>query len=44
MEKRLANPGYSEKAPPAMVQQTRDQLAKAKAELEAHADAMRKLV
>ena len=44
LEKRLANPGYSEKAPPAMVQQTRDQLAKAKAELEAHAEAMRKLV
>jgi valyl-tRNA synthetase len=32
---RLANPGYSEKAPPAMVQQTRDQLTKAQADLAA---------
>jgi valyl-tRNA synthetase len=32
-EGRLANPGYAAKAPPAMVQQTKDQLEKAKAEL-----------
>jgi valyl-tRNA synthetase len=31
---RLANPGYADKAPPAMVQQTRDALAKAQAELD----------
>jgi valyl-tRNA synthetase len=43
LEKRLANPGYSEKAPPAMVQQTRDQLAKAKAERDAAAEALRRL-
>ncbi|MBM4108017.1 MAG: valine--tRNA ligase [Phycisphaerae bacterium] len=30
LEGRLANPGYADKAPPAMVQQTRDQLAKAR--------------
>ncbi|MCC6660941.1 MAG: class I tRNA ligase family protein [Phycisphaerales bacterium] len=35
LEGRLANPGYSEKAPPAMVQQTRDQLTKVKADLSA---------
>src|SRR5262249_48667380 len=34
-KKRLANPGYADKAPPAMVQQTRDQLAKAEADLAA---------
>ena len=32
-EGRLANPGYAAKAPPAMVQQTKDQMEKAKAEL-----------
>ena len=32
LEARLANPGYAERAPAAMVQQTKDQLAKAKAE------------
>jgi valyl-tRNA synthetase len=32
---RLANPGYAQKAPPAMVQQTQDQLAQARTELEA---------
>lgn len=32
---RLANPGYALKAPPAMVQQTKDQLDKARAELAA---------
>ena len=31
-EKRLANPGYTEKAPPNMVQETRDQLAAKRAE------------
>ena len=31
-EGRLANPGYAQKAPPHMVQQTKDQLEKAKAE------------
>jgi valyl-tRNA synthetase len=34
-EGRLANPGYAAKAPPAMVQQTKDQMEKAKAELAA---------
>jgi len=32
---RLANPGYADRAPPAMVQQSHDQLAKAKADLAA---------
>ncbi|MBX3381922.1 MAG: valine--tRNA ligase [Phycisphaeraceae bacterium] len=32
-EGRLANPGYAQKAPPAMVQETKDKLAKAQAEL-----------
>jgi valyl-tRNA synthetase len=35
LEGRLNNPGYADKAPPAMVQQSRDQLAKAKGELAA---------
>jgi valyl-tRNA synthetase len=35
LQGRLANPGYADKAPPAMVQQTRDQLAKAIAERDA---------
>ena len=35
LEARLANPGYAQKAPPHMVQQTRDQLAAALAEREA---------
>lgn len=35
LEARLANPGYVERAPPAMVRQTRDQLAKARAERDA---------
>jgi valyl-tRNA synthetase len=34
MEGRLANKGYTDKAPPHLVQQTRDQLAEAKAELQ----------
>lgn len=33
LEGRLNNPGYADKAPPHMVQQSKDQLAKAKAEL-----------
>jgi valyl-tRNA synthetase len=35
LEGRLANPGYAERAPAAMVQQTKDQLAKAIAERDA---------
>ncbi|MBS0186906.1 MAG: valine--tRNA ligase [Planctomycetes bacterium] len=35
LEGRLNNPGYAQKAPPAMVKQTQDQLAKAKAERDA---------
>ena len=35
LEGRLANPGYAERAPAAMVQQTREQLAKAQAEVAA---------
>ena len=38
-----ANPGYSDRAPPAMVQQTRDQLAKAEADLGAAKAALAKL-
>lgn len=38
LEGRLANPGYAERAPPAMVQQTRDQLAQSQAELAALGD------
>ncbi|MCC6970388.1 MAG: class I tRNA ligase family protein [Phycisphaerales bacterium] len=40
---RLANPGYADRAPPAMVQQTRDQLAKAEAELAANRAALSSL-
>ncbi|MCC6229121.1 MAG: valine--tRNA ligase [Phycisphaerales bacterium] len=40
---RLANPGYADRAPPAMVQQTRDQLAKAVAELAANRAALASL-
>ncbi len=35
LEGRLNNPGYAQKAPPAMVKQTQDQLAKAKADRDA---------
>ncbi|MDX2131409.1 MAG: valine--tRNA ligase [Planctomycetota bacterium] len=35
LEGRLSNPGYTDKAPPAMVQQTRDQLTKISKELDA---------
>ncbi|MFN9993950.1 MAG: valine--tRNA ligase [Phycisphaerales bacterium] len=43
LEGRLSNPGYALKAPPHMVQQTKDQLEKAKAEREAAAHALSKL-
>lgn len=43
LEGRLANPGYAQKAPPAMVQQTRDQLAKARAELSAATESLARL-
>lgn len=40
---RLANPGYADRAPPAMVQQSRDQLAKAQADLAATQEALAKI-
>jgi len=40
LEARLANPGYSQKAPPHMVQQTKDQLAKTESELAAARNAL----
>ncbi|MDX2017305.1 MAG: class I tRNA ligase family protein, partial [Planctomycetota bacterium] len=43
LEGRLANPGYTDRAPPAMVQQTRDQLAKAQAERDAAQRALARL-
>jgi len=43
LEGRLANPGYALKAPPHMVQQTKDQLEKAKLEREAASHALSKL-
>jgi len=43
LEGRLNNPGYADRAPPAMVQQTRDELAKKKSELEAARAALTKL-
>lgn len=43
LEGRLANPGYAQKAPPHMVQQTKDQLAKAEAELAAASAALEAL-
>jgi valyl-tRNA synthetase len=43
LQGRLNNPGYAEKAPPAMVQQTRDQLAKDQTEFEAATAALRAL-
>jgi valyl-tRNA synthetase len=43
LEGRLSNPGYADRAPPAMVQQTRDQLAKAKADRDAAAAALAKM-
>ncbi len=41
---RLANPGYADKAPPHMVQQTKDQLAKARADVDAARKALEELV
>jgi valyl-tRNA synthetase len=43
LEGRLANPGYALKAPPKMVQETKDQLAKAIADRSAAAEAMKKI-
>jgi valyl-tRNA synthetase len=43
LEGRLSNPGYADRAPPAMVQQTRDQLAKAKADRDTAAAALAKM-
>ncbi|MCC6951586.1 MAG: valine--tRNA ligase [Phycisphaerales bacterium] len=43
LEGRLANPGYAQKAPPHMVQQTKDQLAKAETELAAASAALEAL-
>jgi valyl-tRNA synthetase len=43
LEARLANPGYADKAPPKMVQQTRDQLAKITGDLDAARAALSKL-
>jgi valyl-tRNA synthetase len=43
LEGRLANPGYADRAPPAMVQQTRDELAKKKGELDAAKAALAKV-
>ncbi len=43
LEGRLANPGYALKAPPQMVQQTKDQLTKAQAEREAAKQALERL-
>ncbi|MBX3353292.1 MAG: valine--tRNA ligase [Phycisphaeraceae bacterium] len=43
LEGRLANPGYADRAPAHLVQQTRDQLAAQQAERDATADAMSKL-
>ncbi|HEX2838528.1 MAG TPA: valine--tRNA ligase [Phycisphaerales bacterium] len=43
LEGRLANPGYADRAPPAMVQQTRDQLAKAQADVAAAREGLSRL-
>ncbi len=43
LEGRLANPGYAQKAPASMVQQTKDQLAKGIADRDAAAAALRSL-
>jgi valyl-tRNA synthetase len=43
LEGRLANPGYAQKAPPKMVQETKDQLAKATADRSAAAEALKKI-
>jgi len=44
LEGRLSNPGYALKAPPAMVQQTKDQLAKAVADRDGAKAALEKMV
>ena len=43
LEARLNNPGYTDRAPPAMVEQTRAQLAKAQADLAAAKAALERL-
>ncbi len=43
LENRLNNPGYAQKAPPAMVEQTKSQLAKAQADRDAAAASLAKL-
>jgi len=43
LEARLANPGYADRAPPAMVQQSRDQLAKVQGDLAAARASLAKL-
>ncbi len=43
LEGRLANPGYADRAPPAMVQQTKDQLAKAQADVAAAREGLSRL-
>ncbi len=43
LEARLANPGYAQRAPAAMVQQTKDQLAKAIADRSAAAESLKNL-
>ncbi|MCL4742505.1 MAG: valine--tRNA ligase [Phycisphaerales bacterium] len=43
LEQRLANPGYSERAPPHLVQQTRDQLDRARSDRAAAADTLESL-
>jgi valyl-tRNA synthetase len=43
LQGRLSNPGYAQKAPPAMVEQTKSQLAKAQADREAATAALARL-
>lgn len=43
LDKRLSNPGYADKAPPKMVQESRDQLAQKQAERRAAADRLNQL-
>ncbi|MFO0831822.1 MAG: valine--tRNA ligase [Phycisphaerales bacterium] len=43
LEGRLSNPGYVDRAPAAMVQQTKDQLSKAKGDLAAAQEALKRL-
>ncbi|MGP1346019.1 MAG: REP-associated tyrosine transposase [Phycisphaerales bacterium] len=44
LDKRLSNPGYAEKAPPKMVQETRDQREQKRAERQAASDRLNELV